>query len=600
MLNVPTAPDGYKYGLDPYGNLTTVLYKIEDTVAGVMPSQVQGYVTSAISNLSTAQAGLSTLVGNLPSYAMNVFNETTNIMSSVKGILTNVPMLSDVTSMVTQLTSAGGLVDTALGKLDSLKAGLMGQVSGQLAGIVDSCKWATQLASDYIKSALSLLKDGLSGIQKAVSGFISDASKQLEAAASNLGPSFDDTVASIKDGSIFTALKKDLGSMVTTASVLPANLAAALNSTLGIDAGAIVPNSVMDLLGGTVSAVDGAVTMAADSISNLASIAQTSASSAITSAVSGASDAISSELSSLTKSISSTASSFGVPVAEMAAAVEGFTSELASLGGEATAAGQAFLADPINAAKNVASNALNSAVSAVTQKLNSAVVAPLSELVETAIADVKAKAFAAQLASVNITPITEAVEKTVNPAMYDKLNIMVEVNKKSQEALPALKKEHILAGLPKPKNYAPSEPTGPANPNDKVYKQEVIDFLAMVEKLNSEVNTLREKAESETSELMHRIDIRKAALKQVDSNSSEYNPDKVAAYRIETQELVNELNANQTYKEFRAKYEEFIAMNDAYSRYVLGAYTYSAPRSTIPEEVRAKMSMETVYKSATS
>ena len=579
MLGLPSPPEGYMYEIDKYGNQTTVLQKIFTEAYGIIPAEITGNISSAVSNINMAQSALSSFsTANLSSFITDTIGSTSGLLSTAQNMLDQLPMIGDIKNIASKLLSTNALLDNALTKLDSLK----GFVSGQLSGFIESCKWATTLAKGFITDAWESLNKTLSGVSNTVEEFVSDAASKLEEAVSNLGPSFAETVAAVKDGSIFTEIKSKLGDMVTAASILPASLSNSLNAALGGTIGS---------LGGTIT--NGIVEMSADAISDLKSIAQTSGSSAITDAISNAPKILGNTLSSLTSSISDTAKSFGVPVDEMGSAMDEFTNELESLTGIDK---EQFLANPLNAAKQAATQALTEAVTAIEDGLNEAIIKPATDAISSSIADIKAKAFAMQLATINITPISEAVAKTVNPAMYDKLNITVAINEESKKSGAEVKKEPILAGLPTPQDYKPSTPTSNGS-NDKVYKQEVTDFLAMVNSLNDEVTSLRIKAENETGELMKDIELRREVIRRAETEGG-YNLEKLQKYKEETQLRIAELNSNPTYKQFRTKYLEFITMNDAYERYVVGGYTSGSPRSSIPEEIRAKMSMETTYKSA--
>jgi hypothetical protein len=568
MLGLPSPPEGYMYGIDKYGNQTTILQKIFTEASGIVPANITGNISSAISNINMAQSAISSIsTEGLSSFITSTLGGTSGLLNDAQNMLNQLPFAGDIKNIASQLLSTNNLLDTALTKLGSLKD----FASGQLSGFIESCKWATTLAKGFVADAWESLNKSLSGVSDFVNEFVEDAASKLEEAMSNLGPSFEDTVNAVKDGSIFTEMKAKLGEMATLASILPDSMASGLGAAIS-DAAEKFSNS--------------------DFISEMKSIAETSGVTGIMDTINNAPNILSKGIQSLGESMADTAKEFGVPVDEISSAMADFKNEINDLTGIEL---DEFLSDPVNNAKNLAMNALQTGLDEVTQAVNTAL-APALDSIEDAISDIKAKAFASQLASVNITPTSEAIAKTVNPAMYDKLNITVAINEESKKAKSEIKKEPVLAGLGKPQNYAPStEPT--VISQDRVYKQEVTDFLAVVTNVNNEVTRLRLKAEEETSDLMRDIDLRKEVIRRAESEGG-YNLEKLQKYKEETQELVNELNTNPTYKQFRAKYEEYIMLNNAYERYVVGAYTSGSPRSTIPEEIRAKLSMETTYKSA--
>lgn len=226
-VSYPAPPDGFRYMLDGKGNQTTVLTKIDsvtNTTSGssyVAFSEISGSVKTASGNLLSAGESLSAAIStNTDPTVGSALQSASDLVTNAWGKLQSLNPLSSSTESKSVLESAKGLLASASAKLDSVSE----YVSGQVSGLMTSAKEA-------IGSATKAIGEGITKITDAAKKFAGDAFSNIKAKVmpdDPQGPSFKDTMDSIKSGAVYKDISASLSKVADVAGSLPSDISSGL------------------------------------------------------------------------------------------------------------------------------------------------------------------------------------------------------------------------------------------------------------------------------------------------------------------------------------------------------------------------------------
>ena len=223
----PPPPEGYRYLLDGQGNQTTILSKIDTssvfsyTTQYVSYSELSPFLSTASSNLSVANTALSNALSITSTPLVNgAINDASTLVTSAWGKLDSISAGSTGAEATALLDNAKELLGSAVTKLNSVSD----FVTGQVSGLITSAKGAINTALTAVDTGITKLVDAGKDL---VTGAV-DNLKSLVIPEDITGPSFKDTLNSIKDSSVFKDISASLSKVSEVAGSLPETIAGGL------------------------------------------------------------------------------------------------------------------------------------------------------------------------------------------------------------------------------------------------------------------------------------------------------------------------------------------------------------------------------------
>ncbi len=627
-VSYPAPPDGYRYMLDGKGNQTTVLTKIETTVTASTPSsyvafsEVSGNVATASGNLLSAQESLAAAAtATTDPTVKSAITSASDLVTNAWGKLQSLNPLSSSTESKSVMESAKGMLSSAMTKLDSVGE----YVSGQVSGLMTSAK-------DAIGKATAALGAGITKITDAAKKFAGDALSNIKTKimpADTTGPSFKDTMDSIKSGAVYKDISASLSKVSDVASSLPTDMAtglataqaaiaakmSALQSKIGTEMALAKANQELltkETIAATgkpptqeqLDAAAGNIAIFKDGPKYLADQAKS-----IATTVAGYASAFGTKVGNalgVIKSGSETgaATTVGAKVTEFVNTIPPQTIPDPENPGQ-TIPNPAYVAfADANPDKMTAVNSLTTSI----QNASATLTAGFTSLTSAAdsakasiVTNLKASALAGQIATPATGMMADIKNQTIDMSKMDSMN-MAKTNALTAKAAVASNPDAggstTSAKVDPATKSTESKEVAKSNDDDKVFKVEAFSYHKDYVEANK--NLVKEyKAKLEASpEFQANIANRDAANKIRASKPDE------STWTAEEKSTIEAHNASKAaamatevyaeYKKYRDLYDKEV---DNYNNYVYKAWENNLSRSTIPTEIRSRLSLQAAYES---
>lgn len=636
-VSYPAPPDGYRYMLDGLGNQTTVLSKIG--AEGVMsnnfsiaPTQYVSFselspsLSTATGNLSLATDALSSISKfNPTSLVSGTVAEASDLVKSAWGKIETINASSPTADASSLLGSAKEMLGSAMTKLNSI-----GEfVSGQVSGLITSAKSA-------IGAAMTAVSDGISKIADAGKKLVSAGIDKIKAIAlpeDAQGPNFKETMDSIKNESVFKDISASLSKVSEVASSLPEDISRGLATAQAAIAAKM--ESLQKNIGTEI-----ALAKANQDLKTKEAIATTGSPptqaelDAAASNISIFKDGpafLAEQAKGIALSIAGMASTFGVTVGNALGIVKdgAETGAATAVGAKVTEFVNSIpsetIPDPENpegpAIPNPAYTAFASAnadkmsaVSNLTSSLGSggAITSSLSSgfnsLVSSAdsakagiISSLKASALMGQMAAPASGLVADIKSQTLDLSKMDALNMAKTTALSAKAAVadnPNASGNETQAKVDPALKQTETNEVPKSNDSDKVFKVEVYDYHKEYVVANKDLVTEAKKKAESISLYSTNLENKAEANKVKASKPDE------ATWTAEEKAIVEKYNASRAaflasdeYVAFKAYQETHNKEVDNYNNYVYKAWEQNLSRSTIPAEIRSRLSMQAAYES---
>lgn len=618
-VSFPAPPDGYRYMLDGKGNQTTVLTKIDiatNTTSGssyVAFSEVSSNVSTASGNLLSATEALSSAMAtNTDPTVSGVLKSASDLVTNAWGKLQSLNPLSTTSESKSIMESAKGLLETATAKLDSVGS----FVSGQVSGLISSAKQAIGAAKDAIGAGITKITDAA---KKLAGDAMSNIKKMLP--EDTQGPNFKDTMDSIKSGAVYKDISSSLSKVADVASSLPTDMAAGLATA---QAAIAAKMSALQQKIGTEMALAKANQdlLTKETIASTGSPPTQEQLDAAAGNIAIFKDGpkyLADQAKSIATTVASYASAFGTKVGNALGVIKdgAETGAATAVGAKVTefvnSVPPETIPDPENptgpAIPNPEYTAFASAnadkMSAVTsltsavQTASAGFQAGFTSLVSAAdsakasiISSLKASALAGQMSASASGLVADIKNQTLDMSKIDALNMAKTTALSAKAAAtdnPNASGNETQAKVdPKVKQMETSE-VPKSNANDKVFKVEVYDYhkeyVVATKDFLTEAKKKAEATELYSTNLANKAEANKADADE--ATKAKYNASKSAF--VSSAEFV-------AYKEALDLYNKEV---DNYNNYVYKAWENNLSRSTIPAEIKSRLSMQSAYESVT-
>ncbi len=635
-VSYPAPPDGYRYMLDGQGNQTTVLSKIgaEGTMSNnfsIAPSQYVSFselspsLSTATGNLSMATDALSSVSKFSPtSLVSSTVTEASDLVKGAWGKIETINASSPTADASSLLGSAKEMLGTAMTKLNSI-----GEfVSGQVSGLITSAKSA-------ITAAMTAVSDGISKIADAGKKLVSagiDKVKAMAMPADVQGPNFKDTMDSIKNGSVMKDISASLSKVSEVAGSLPTSVAgglataqaaiaakmASLQQNIGTEMALAKANQEL-LTKETIAATGSPPTQE-----------QLDAAAGNVAIFKDGPKFLAEQAKSIATSVAGFASSFGAKVGNALGIVKdgAETGAATAVGAKVTEFANSIPAetipDPENPGQTIPNPAYTAFASANADKMSA--VTSLTNAVQNAsagmtagftsltsaadsakssiITNLKASALAGQISAKASGMVADVKNQTIDMSKVDNLNMAKTSSQVATAAAAAAAQEGANTTSQTNASASPAlkstdSTAVPTSSNqDRVFKVEVFDYHKEYVEANKDlVKEYKAKLEA-TPEFLANVPNRDAFNKLKASKPDEStwtDDDKALAERYKATKAAG--MATDAYITYRKYYDLYSKEIDNYNNYVYKAWEQNLSRSTIPAEIRSRLSVQSAYES---